>query len=124
MKIRQGFVSNSSSSSFIAVGIEDKDLLNKLVEAILGFDLETTDDGEKYDCLENLWTDQGMVDKDGFTIYFSDVRPFFVGLEAETLLIKDLRVSEIKQMFIDLVKERYGITVKNAKLKCGETYSG
>jgi hypothetical protein len=33
MKVRMGFVSNSSSSSFLCIGVEDTDLIQELLKA-------------------------------------------------------------------------------------------
>ncbi len=49
MKIRSGFVSNSSSSSFIAIGVEVKKLTDEQFEAIEDAKLEANYiDGEGY----------------------------------------------------------------------------
>jgi len=120
MKIRNGFVSNSSSSSFMAVGIDYyhpqfRNLLNAL-----GFD-------EDWRQIEDL-TKNGIQHVDfgqfrapnGMYILNDDCN--FIGLDGEQLFRKNKTFSQAKTIFVKLCAE-LGILINklDISIKTGET---
>lgn len=96
MKTRDGFVSNSSSSSFVAVGIDchHSKFQNLMVAIKFDTDWQRYDDlKEHFDCYD---FGQFKSKTTGIVVYDDD----FAGLEAEILFRRNLRLSEIKTMFI------------------------
>ncbi len=116
MKIRAGFVSNSSSSSFIAVGIDDTNVARQL-----GWQ---SPEDEDYDYEQTKLQDYGYgtwrVPGSKIVIYGGyDLQ--CVGLEAEALLNGNYRVSEIGVLVLAEL-EKLGIsTRRKPKLVFGET---
>jgi len=129
MKIRIGFVSNSSSSSFIAVGLgrysstkKKKEIFHKAIEILFG---KSCDD-ISYEDLENGWYSYGIVEKMGFNVYTSDGEPWFLGMDLEDGIKKDKRLSEMKKELQKLFKDVCDIKVNLSDLdmEVGETCSG
>jgi len=118
MKVRSGFVSNSSSSSFVAVGIDcHHKQFKKLMDSI-GFDL----DWQRLNDLPNFISyDFGQLKSrtTGIVVYNDDQ---FAGLEADKLFRRNFRLSEIKTMFIRQCAE-FGIKLhrNDVKLESGES---
>ena len=124
MKIRNGFVSNSSSSSFVAVYVEDNNIITRFLKKF-GYEEEEISESEDHEDLEHL--DHGMVKHipSGLHIHASYGDIHWIGLDIEDLLAKDMRVSECK----DIVCKQFadiGISLKPGKLrfKSGECSSG
>lgn len=129
MKIRSGFVSNSSSSSFIAVGFGKYTMYPKVnpkfdeaVKAMTGKFPDELD----YDDLEAIWCGNGICSKDGIYLYTSDCEPFFVGMDIEEGIIADKRLSEMTRECKKLLKDKLGVSVilKDLEFKNGECSSG
>jgi hypothetical protein len=127
MKIRSGFVSNSSSSSFIAIGIGKKwgkpnTKFNDILKALLGCAPEDI----TYEVLERYWYEYGQCKKDGISFYTSDTEPFFIGMDLIEGIKKDKKLSELKKELKVLVKDKLNITLplKEIELRVGETHSG
>jgi hypothetical protein len=111
MKIRTGFVSNSSSSSFLIVGVANSDdkKFNEKIHKLIKLD----------ECTEG-WggTNQGKalvfiggelaygVDDD--EVYWRDYEPYYVGIPAFDKLCANLTVRELRLMFIRICKQ-YGV---------------
>jgi len=131
MKIRQGFVSNSSSSSFCLVGVDDEEVIKEILKAVLtknklsGFDAyEAFDQGlARFGdfVFAGLPTFDDYETVDGF-IGASSL--FACGVEAESLLeTKTLKKAR------ELVKEKIsklGITLPDTvrvSLQFGEVSS-
>lgn len=129
MKTRSGFVSNSSSSSFIAVGIsryENYPKQNeKFCEAVKALTGKNPDDLE-WDDLEPLWNWSGVCEKEGIYMYTNDCEPFFIGMDIEEGILKDKRLSELKKECKKLFKENLNMTisVKDLEFRNDECSSG
>lgn len=110
MKKRLGFVSNSSSSSFIAVctKYDIEDVLLKM--------------GFKSDDIE-----MGMAFYGNIVVLAYDWdNPFAYGIDIAQDLERGERVPDLKEKFRKIVKERFGIDIpiKDVEFKYGEVGSG
>jgi hypothetical protein len=113
MKTRWGFVSNSSSSSFCIIGVEDTDLAMELAKL------------------------EGLVDDDGYislghgvgignvVCIYGGHEPYWAGIEAKPLLKKMTLPKAIKH-FKKLVKDNFGfdIPLSSIDLQYGEAGDG
>ena len=110
MKTRQGFVSNSSSTSFICVCTEF--MLDEFLEKV-GY--------EKGDMSEGA----AFLDDD-LVIYANKYEPSFYGLNIEEYLKNDEVVSSLKIKFKELVLKKTGIDIHLDKIEFdyGEAGSG
>ena len=132
MKTRHSFVSNSSSSSFVLVGIApewrgDNTLYHKILDAVIPPGIRE-DPGAFYDSEQSRMYDYGMAQVDDSLIArFSEDLDFYeIGLPAEDRLNQDMRVSEIAEELCLHLKANYGITCEASgfKLHFGECGSG
>lgn len=89
MKIRIGFVTNSSSSSFIVVGVHNEDVIEQMKKL------------EK----EEIKCSYGCYHGDHFSFYGNWNDVYYAGLEASSLIEQDMKLSEIKNMFMFKCKE-------------------
>jgi len=125
MKIRQGFVSNSSSSSFVAVITDDQKIIDKFLEEHCSSSdaMEDFKEGSHED-FEDI--NYGIYEHGptGLHVYssWSDIN--WIGLQIEDLLKKDMKLSECKQVVINMFAAA-GIKVKPSQLRleCGECSS-
>lgn len=117
MKIRQGFISNSSSSSFVIVGITDNpenlELIKKLVE------IEKVKDEGFGGCNEGkeflyLGGEHYYDDKEPYV-------PYYVGINVEDKL-EDRTVADLRLEFIAKVKAMTEVELspKDVQLHFGE----
>lgn len=112
MKIRSGFVSNSSTTSFIAVLTKYK--LDEFVEKIGG---KNDDDDYSYGA-KFLSND--------LVIFANDYQPMSYGLNIEHSLKNDEIVSDLKIKFREIVKQKTGIDIpiEEIQFDFGEVGSG
>jgi len=104
MKIREGFVSNSSSSSFVAVCTNREDPINQFLSH-LGFPSEGELQEAVYEGDPNFKeTNYGIYRHvpSKLEIYVSCGEVYWIGLDVEKMLVSDMRVSECKQTVIQL----------------------
>jgi len=108
MKVRQGFVSNSSSSSFIAVGFSkyvgwnepDDPTFKELYDLLsIGEYGEVTGPGEVLGCGYGKY-----VLESGISVYCSEEGPFFIGLDMMKFINDDKTLSEAKAEVKKLVE--------------------
>jgi hypothetical protein len=118
MKIRSGFVSNSSSSSFICLGVEDEFLINQLIEA------EGIVKNE-----EGYYDNEGYGEMEGKVVMFYGNSFYWqaAGLgEGETIKILETNtLKEARKIFVKKIKAKLNIDIseKNVKLCYGEASS-
>jgi hypothetical protein len=119
MKIRQGFVSNSSSSSFCIIGVTG-DIAKTLA---------------RKEHLSSLYDEEGEWDyghgeywckSDSILKYYGDGEEvYYAGIDAEELL-NSMTVPEIATEFTKVCKDALGINVnpEQVKLRYGEVGNG
>lgn len=122
MKIRSGFVSNSSSSSFLIIGTTDS--VYKIAEKV-GL-LNDDDEYSNWTENENI-VDAGyggaelagkrFSDAMPYVFYGSWDEPYYFGIDAEGLLELGERVPDLKELFIKKVKEDFDIDLSNSEVK-------
>lgn len=115
MKIRQGFVSNSSSSSFIAVGFhtDKNDLANQVFEKLeiptgeYDGSFNSDDVGSDwYDLYTSRFDENGYgvyKTKEGLSFFCGEEGPFFIGLDLLPFIIKNKTLSESKKILKDIL---------------------
>lgn len=115
MKVRVGFVSNSSSSSFLIVGTQDSSII-KAVAQKLG----------KYDLANNKFTVEcsyGYKTTEHFNFY-GGYDPEYLGLDVSKK-IKTKPYSELVKEFQDTLKKNYDIEIHASDIdlhfgECGD----
>jgi hypothetical protein len=118
MKLRIGFVSNSSSSSYLCLGIKDEDVIQKmLIAEKLSKDQDGYYTGEGYGCL---------VGKD--FVYYGGAGEYYIGGlsdDATLELLTAHNLVEAKKLFTKILYAKLGIKVdpKAVELLYGESSS-
>jgi hypothetical protein len=114
MKFRQGFVSNSSSTSFCIIGTDDTSIIQQLALA----------EGKDFECDKNLNFHYG-VNSGKYINFFGDDRPYYAGADAKPIL-ETMTLIEARKYFVKYVKEKLHrtISVDNVDLFFGESGTG
>lgn len=113
MKIRLDFVTNSSSSSFLIVGVEDEGTIKKLLDAEnIKTDNHRDDDDDDYDEYHNGFVSGKVLDYYGMNnyLYYAGLKED-VSIMAETMTLKDMR-----RKFIETVYEHLNIEINEDKV--------
>ena len=105
MKIRTGFVSNSSSSSFMCLGVGCDSLINKLLKAEK---LERNSDGYYDDC------DSGILEGKVITFYGNGDGFFAAGIDENPTkeILEQMALPAARQMFVNKIKSKFNIDIK------------
>jgi hypothetical protein len=113
MKIRAGFVANSSTSSYLLIGVEDNRLIEAFMEAqnITFYGVEWDNKKGVLD-LEMVY---GIGDCNGITYAGSDGIPFAVGIDAESIL-ENVNIREARIEFQKIAKQ-WGIDIPISRIK-------
>lgn len=104
MKIRSGFVSNSSSSSFLIVGVDDNKLIGKIIKAMKLKRKEIKEDM----CF-------GTCDVDGIQFLGSDDIDY-VGTELTEEIMNDKTLMTLKREFAYDLKQKYDLLIPIEKV--------
>jgi hypothetical protein len=116
VKVRNGFVSNSSSSSFCIIGVENSMVIDELLTAE-GIDPNTKDEWEKPAAtgLRSLAMGYGCDSGKMLNFYGNHNNPDFAGIEAEPLLQK-FAIPDACKEFQKQVKKKLGVDIPLNKI--------
>ena len=117
MKIRNGFVSNSSSSSFCIIAVKDNYSINELGNAE-GFKIFSRE------LQDNVVISHGVLEGKVLKFFGSYSHVFYVGIDAEELL-RTMSIPEACNKFSELVKKEFDIDLPENSInfyfgECGE----
>jgi len=133
MKIKLDFVTNSSSTSFMIIGVNDKDIINKIMEAE-NVRLEDDDDYDNGTYVNEstgkdgktlLDMNHGISPGEHVSFYGFYHTVCYAGVDAENLL-EDKNLKEIRDDFKDMIKIELNvdIDVKDIDIHYGEVGDG
>lgn len=120
MKIRDGFVTNSSSTSYCIVGVQDKDRVTEIMDAIerIGPTLSTLPKKSWYDI-------EDYAHALGLEIARDEYDNEMVGFDAERML-QDKSIVQATNQLVTLIKDILGINVvaRDVSFLYGGYYNG
>ena len=120
MKIRNGFVSNSSTSSFLIVGTGDDNLIRKLMNA-----MKIRDDEDLPEGFIQFEPSFGVHESKPFSIYGDEISYAYVGFDIEDDLKCGHTLHTLKRSFIREAKTLgLEVTEKDLNLFYGEVGDG
>lgn len=101
MKIRKSFVTNSSSSSFVIVGISDDNIIRELIDA------EGIEELECYD---------GVHYGDYVNFYGGYDEPYYAGINIEGLM-ETMTLPQMREYFSKYTKEQLNVDIPSYMIK-------
>ena len=127
MKIRNGFVSNSSTTSFCIVGVNINDWkMEKRHKSIKELrELILPDGKDLWDIYEDNWGGETQLGDD-LIAYGSDGDIYYIGVHAIDKWKEGISFKEVAEICRRRIKEKYGISVPREEFDIiyGESGSG
>lgn len=113
MKIRNGFVSNSSTSSFCIIGTDDRFIIEQLANA----------EGKNFSDIDEWNFEYGCCEGKVVKFYGNEETPLYCGIPIE-VFGENITIKEMKKQLVELIKTKLkiNISVKDTKLiieECG-----
>ncbi len=124
MKIRKGFVSNSSSSSFCIVGLGRTWQASKATR-VIGKISKAAGWNENSYCSHGIWHADKLDTFDDLE-FLGDEEIYYVGMGLKSMLQEGMTLGEMRTAFIELVDELTGLKIgpEEVDLHYGEVGSG